>query len=395
MATILHIIPTYKPAYVYGGPVFSTSLICENLAREGHEVLMLTTRANGKTDLDVPANELQIVDGVPTIYFHRWTKDHSHFSPRLLWYVFKNCKKYDAVHIHSWWNLPVMFSVLICWLRGVRPVLSPRGMLSDFTFSENHSSAKAIFHKTAGLFLLKKTRLHLTSVSEQKECAHIGTESFVLPNYIELSPIIDFDKKGGREPVLRLLFLSRVHPKKNLEALLEALTKINFDFSLKIAGPGENDYIAGLKRLARKLGLESRIEWLGVLAGEEKFSAYAAADLFVLPSHNENFANVVIESLSAGTPVLVSEEVGLSEYVREKGLGWVCGKEAENIAAALDKIFQQKTKLRDMARQAVQTIQTDFSPKKLTEKYIARYLSREAAPQSVVDNIPPVNSDLF
>jgi len=370
---ILHIIPTYKPAYVYGGPIFSVSLICENLVREGHEVLMLTTTANGEKELEVPIGQVQNVDGVPTIYFARWTKDHTHFSPGLMWNVFVKCKKYDTVHIHSWWNIPVMVSVLLCWLRGVKPVLSPRGMLSDFTFGENHSSLKGIFHSTVGKFLLKKTRLHLTAEAEQKEIESLGADSFVLPNYIQLADPAMLEKKQERNSVFTMLFLSRVHPKKNLEGLFHALQNMGFDFRLKIAGMGEEGYIQELKTLAGTLGINEKIEWLGAVHGAEKVDAYASADLFVLPSFNENFANVVVESLSAGTPVMVSEAVGLAGYVKERSLGWICGTEAASIGQVLEQIFAESDKLEEVGQKAKEVVQVDFSPKALSQRYISEY----------------------
>jgi glycosyltransferase involved in cell wall biosynthesis len=389
---ILHVIGTYKPAYVYGGPIFSVSLLCENLAKAGHEVRMLTTTANGKFELEVPTGKIQRVDGVEVIYFKRWTGDHSHFSPGLFWQIWKDCKRYDAVHIHAWWNLPAIVSALICWLRGVKPVLSPRGMLSDFTFGKNHSSVKGIFHRTVGKFLLRKTKLHLTAEAEQQECRDIGAESFVLPNFIQTAD--DFNNPDRKDSTpgtgtFTLLFLSRIHEKKNLEGLLDALRKVSFEVKLQVAGNGEASYLEHLQDLAAANGIANRVQWLGELYDEDKFRCYAAADLFVLPSFNENFANVVIEALSAGTPVLVSEAVGLAEYVQEQDLGWTCGTGSDEIAAALEKALKAAAKREKIRRKAPAVIERDFSPKSLTQKYLKEYRrllpnvsSKTAKPQS-------------
>lgn len=367
---ILHIIPTYKPAYIYGGPIFSVSLLCENLAKAGHEVLMLTTTANGPNDLDVPKGIVQDVDGVPTIYYHRYTKDHSHLSPGLIWHLFRACRRYDAVHIHSWWNIPVICCVVACWLRGVRPVLSPRGMLSGFTFGKNNSSAKGMFHRTVGKFLLGKTRLHLTSEAEKAETAGIGNDSFVLPNFIQTAP--KALPHRPRQP-FTVAFLSRIHPKKNLEGLIGALAALPFDCKLHIAGMGETGYIDQLKKLAAEKGVAGKIEWAGELYDEEKFRFYAEADLFVLPSFNENFANVVIEVLSTGTPVLVSEEVGLAKYVLENSLGWTCGTDPQSIAKQLEAVANDQAALATIRQKAPGVIARDFSPKTLTEQYVKAY----------------------
>jgi len=371
---ILHLIPTYKPAYIYGGPIFSVSLLCENLAAAGHEVKMLTTTANGRHELDVPIGVPQNVDGVTTLYFRRWTKDHSQFSPALIWQLWKDCRRYDVVHFHSWWNIPTLASVLICWVRGVKPVLSPRGMLSDFSFEKNHASLKSLFHRTAGRFLLRKTCLHLTSEAEKAEVAGIGGESFILPNFIQLAP----DTQSlitNHQSSFTLFFLSRIHPKKNLESLIEALSQVDFDFRFQIAGIGEESYIRQLKAFIHSKQVTEKVEWLGPLHGEEKFRHYAAANLFVLPSINENFANVVIEVLSTGTPVLVSQGVGLAAYVKENNLGWTCGTTPQEIAQALSTIVPDKKKQQAIRQAAPAIIRRDFSPEALTQRYTGAYQS--------------------
>lgn len=373
---ILHIIGTYKPAYIYGGPIFSVSLLCENLAKAGHLVEVFTTTANGPEELDVPIGQKMRLDGVTVTYFQRLTKDHSHLSPGMFWQVWKRCQEFDVVHVHAWWNLPAIVSVLVCWLRGVKPVLSPRGMLSGFSFEKSNASVKAIFHRTIGRFLLKKTTLHLTAEAEREETSGIGAESFVLPNLIQIGNA----KSGHRSPVtgqqspFNLIFLSRIHPKKNLEGLFEALTKVSFDYRLQIAGKGEEaGYAEQLAALAASKGISQKIEWLGEVYDAEKFRRYAAADLFVLPSFNENFANVVIEALSAGTPVLVSKEVGLAKYISENDLGWTCATGPVEIAAALEEIFSNEKKRAEIRAKAPVVIERDFSPRALTEKYLETY----------------------
>lgn len=373
---ILQVLPTYKPAYVYGGTVFCVSLMCESYVKAGHEVLMLTTTANGKEELDVPPGQVQSVDGVPVIYFNRWTKDHSQFSPGLLMSLWKNCKKYDVVHIHSWWNLSVIFSVLICWLRGVKPILSPHGMLSDFSFNKNHGFLKGNFHKYIGSFLLRQTKLHLTSEAEQVQLGSINDNNFVLPNFIEMSPVQTTTKKENE--IFTMVFLSRIHPKKNIEGLIEAMSKVDFDVRLQLIGGGEEEYIETLKRKAAENKVGDKIEWLGELLGDIKFKYLAEADLFVLPSHNENFALVVTEALSAGTPVLISKYVGLAKYVATNDLGWICDIDSENVADVLTEAHGDLGKRKAISARAPKVVQGDFSPEALTKKYMTYYEGKQS-----------------
>ncbi|MEP6794892.1 MAG: glycosyltransferase, partial [Saprospiraceae bacterium] len=106
---ILFIIPSYKPAYIYGGPIRSVSTLCEALAEAGHQVNVFTTTANGKTELDViPGNEYN-VEGVHVTYFKRQTKDHTNLSAGLFRKVLDDCQRFDIIHIQSWWNFVAVF----------------------------------------------------------------------------------------------------------------------------------------------------------------------------------------------------------------------------------------------------------------------------------------------
>src|SRR5690606_2561109 len=112
--------------YIYGGPIYSVSTLCETLSLQGHQVDVLTTKANGKTELSVISNKPYTVDGVEVFYFNRQTKDLSHFSLGLLLHLWKQGKHYQIIHIHSWWNFVALFSVCICKIRGFKFMLSPR-----------------------------------------------------------------------------------------------------------------------------------------------------------------------------------------------------------------------------------------------------------------------------
>jgi glycosyltransferase involved in cell wall biosynthesis len=377
---LLHIIPTYKPAYCYGGPVVSIGLLCENLVAKGNcQVTVLSTTANGKKELPVYKHEPKLVEGVNVYYFPRWTKDHSMLSPALLWYLFKNARRFDAVHIHSWWNLSVLFATMVCILRGVKPVLSPRGMLSSFSIKGRF---KPTFHKIIGKNLLKQTFLHSTSPQETKEClAWIPNWQHTdLPNFLDtpiLSPPSVFVEKNGqatpKSKTFRLLFLSRIHQKKGVELLFDALAQVPFEWSLNMAGDGETEYIEQLKQRSKTLNIDHKINWLGWVNPDERASIFGVADLLVLPSYNENFANVIIESLAAGTPVLVSKYVGLSEYVAANDLGWVCDTTVESLKNTLMEANNQIEHRQHISERSSQKIQQDFDPSVLVQRYVKMY----------------------
>jgi glycosyltransferase involved in cell wall biosynthesis len=264
-------------------------------------------------------------------------------------------------------------------LRGVKPILSPRGMLSSFTIKGRF---KPHFHRFLGKYLLKNTYLHTTSAQEARECLILIPDwSYTnLPNLLD-TPLMDFlpqktklnSHKTLENKPFQLLFLSRLHEKKGVELLFEALSKVPFDWSLNIAGGGEIDYLKQLKTHSKNLRIDLKINWLGWVNAQERTSVFETADLLVLPSHNENFANVVIESLATGTPVLVSQYVGLSDYVAEKKLGWVCDTTVESIREKLIESYTQAAQRAHIAAHSSAHIHRDFDPSVLIEKYVKMY----------------------
>ena len=123
-----------------------------------------------------------------------------------------------------------------------------------------------------------------------------------------------------------LLFLSRIHPKKGVDLLIEAFAAIASSdpaLQLVIAGPDQVDWQAGLQQRSAELGIADRISWLGMLSGDLKWGAYRSAELFCLPSHQENFGVVVAEALACGLPVAISEPANIAADVAQAGAGIV------------------------------------------------------------------------
>ena len=378
---ILQVNASYKPAYVYGGPTMSVSRLSEQLIKAGCTIYVYTTAANGLAELPVSCNIQTIIDNVPVIYFERITKDHTHFSPTLLKHLWKEVKDFDVVHIHAWWNL---VSVLSCWIaitRGIPVVISPRGTLSRYSFDNKNSLAKQILHNLFGKWLLNKSSFHVTSEQEKQAIEAIISHKRIatIYNFVNVPEISTHHKfEGLGNSPLKLLFFSRIEEKKGLDLLLNSLKSVKISYHLTVAGDGENNYVKRLKLLAANNGLSDHISWIGFQT-VGKFNLIQQHDLMILPSHDENFGNVVIESLSMGTPVLISKSVGLADYVASKGLGWICKLDQTEISAYINNISEQKDKRSEIRRLAPTIIRNDFNEASLTEKYISMY-------RQIIDN---------
>ncbi len=367
---ILIITPSYKPAFIYGGPIFSVAYLSENLSINNN-VLVVSTTANGKTELNISTTVIQNVEGVNVLFFNRQTKDHSHLSFDLLSYLWNNGNKYEVIHIQSWWNLVALFSAFICKLRSWNYIVSPRGMLSPYTYQA--STLKKIIHFLLGDFLLRSAKIHLTSVDEQNKVLDLNPKykTFVIPNFIDTNvPHI----KKSKSTTFRILFLGRIHQKKGVDILLKSLIKLDFNFELNIVGEGESDYLSSLKKIINENNLFDKVNWLGAKHGLEKYELYANSDLMVLPSQDENFANSVLESLMFGTPVVLSTNVGLSSFVKTNNLGWVYNGNENELASCIKNAYLSSETREEIENISREMVLKEFDSSKLTQEYLNNYI---------------------
>jgi glycosyltransferase involved in cell wall biosynthesis len=369
---ILFVVPSYKPAFIYGGTIVAIARLAEILVEQGHRVTVYTTTANGKEELNVPCNVPVVVDGVEVYYFSRITKDHTHISLSLYKHLFKTIEQFDAVHIHSWWNLLVIGAASICKYKGVKYIVSPHGMLSKYIMETNNSLLKRAVHFFIGRKLLKASYLHVSTEMELAESRLVipKWKASIITNPVTM-PVKDYLRKENT--VFTIGFLSRIDPKKGLDVLIKALANFTVPFKLLIAGSGEDTYVESLKQLTIDCAIEQKVEWVGWKNGEAKFDFLTSLDLFALTSHSENFAIVVVESLSVGTPVLLSNNVGLYKYVEENDFGWVTGMDIRSITESIQRSYIEKDKRNQINVAGKMKIASEYNDAYIANKYIEMY----------------------
>ena len=183
----------------------------------------------------------------------------------------------------------------------------------------------------------------------------------------KLSPD-DINSFYSRYPSLRgqqiFLFLGRIHPKKGVDLLVRALADAvaqQTSCHLALAGPVDRDYQRHLLSLIDSLGLDSNVTWTGPLSGPMKWAAFRVAQLFCLPSHQENFGVAVAEALSVGLPVCISSSVNISDLVAQAGAGLVHPDTINGTSEALLRWLQTPTAIRSsMSQSALQLFQSQF-----------------------------------
>ena len=147
-----------------------------------------------------------------------------------------------------------------------------------------------------------------------------------------------------------------------------------------MAGAGSEAYTQELHALAAEVGNAANITWVGWKSGEDKFAFLAELDLFALTSHSENFAIVVIEALATGTPVLISDQVGLYQYVQEHDYGWVTSLDPAQLVPTLQAAMRDHAKRQRIAATAPALIRREYDDRTLARHYLDLYQTPVAHP---------------
>lgn len=257
------------------------------------------------------------------------------------------------LHVHGLWLLPNAYPARIKGSRPATPVIhAPRGMLGLAALQISKWRKRIVWSMWQRGALEAADCIHATAMSEYEEIRSTGLRNpvAIVPNGIDISDRLLETVPLARPQQRTILSLGRLHPKKALDVLVRAWASLEPRYPswrVRIVGPAEVGYDDELRRLAYALGI-SRLTVEGPLFGDAKSEAYRAADLFVLPTLNENFGLVVAEALAAGVPVICSTGAPWSGLVTERCGWWIDqgpGPLAEALAAALSMSPEERTQM--------------------------------------------------
>ncbi len=331
---ILHVIPSV--AARYGGPSIAVVEMCRALNERGVSTLIATTDADGDGRLDVKLEKLSMYQDVETIFFSRQWSEAVKYSRPLARWLTRNVRYFDAVHIHAVFSHACLSASTACRPESVPYIVRPLGTLDPWSLSQKRRR-KQLFLNSGGRRMLKEaSAIHYTTQSEMRLAEQaLGLQhGVVIPlgvdeAYFERAHSTDsLSERHPEDEHPYVLVLSRLHPKKGLELLIDVFLQLarstEFEsWKLLIAGDGDADYVASLRQQAAEGGASARVLFKGWLDGEAKISALRGAALLALPSRQENFGLCVAEALACGTPVLVSRHVNLADEIEKAGCGWV------------------------------------------------------------------------
>lgn len=349
---VLHVISGISP--VAGGTATALVALARAQKRAGLDVGVFSTFLDAPDDTRkaLEADGIAVTEiGPAKRPLHR----HPDIVPRLR----ETMPAYDVVHVHALWEEVQHQAARVAQATGKPYVITPHGMLDPWSLRQSKWKKRAYLTLRLRKNLNRAGAIHYTSEIERDLAAPLALEprKIVEPNGVDLAEFDDLPSRGAfraKHPELAaarqiVLFLSRVHPKKGLDLLVPAFAQAApaADAALVIVGPDSDGYADTVRAAAKQHGVADRVFFTGMLRGRDRVEAFVDADLFVLPSYQENFGIAVVEALASGCPVLISDQVNIHREITAGHVGAVVPTQTEAVARELRRWLSDDPLRRD------------------------------------------------
>jgi glycosyltransferase involved in cell wall biosynthesis len=345
---------------------------------------------------DGPESADHITEQWPELPIHGFPRQAPHHywrSPALRRWLRDEVASYDVIVVNGLFKFPFVDAAGAARRANVPYLVQPHGSLDPYDLRKHRVLKEWVYGPLVARRLLRNAAgVVVTSERERRHLVTYGVDCHV--SVVPL-PVVGPAAAGDGARIRRsigvddaapvVLFLSRIDPKKGLERLLEALRALSGShpgLTLVIVGAAEDaSYEAGLRKLSVDLDVSESVVWAGLLLGEDKWDAFAAGDVFALPSDYENFGIVVLEALLAERPIVISEGVDISDELAAAGVAYLCGQDVPSLVSKLDEALTDGSRSADMARRGRTVVEASFSPDAATAAAIAAY-EAAASPKS-------------
>ena len=383
---MLHVIPAI--ASRYGGPSYAVTALAKALIQRDVHVVIATTDADGAGRLSVPIDTPTERNRIPIRYFPRQCSEAFKYSRPMARWLKENVENFDLVHIHAIFSHSSVAAYKACKEKDIPYIVRPLGTLDPSTIRRK-ALRKRLFQIAWGRDMLScAAKIHY-STNREKELVEssLGTSGgIVVPIGINLCPEATLTAKAnnpmpsmtGTDPYI--IFLGRLDPIKNVELLIDAFSEVTSsdglqNWRLLIVGDGNPEYVTSLRLRARLTSAGSRIQFPGWLIGSPKTEAISGAELFALTSRHENFGRAVVEAMSQGVPVLISDNVFVADDVREFEAGWVASGSLDEVVRILREAVSDDKKRQRRGVRARQLVSRKFDVNLSAENMVTCYES--------------------
>ncbi|MEO7741957.1 MAG: glycosyltransferase [Usitatibacter sp.] len=369
---VLIVMPCYRPATRFGGPIGSVHSLAVALRSLGHEVAVFATNSNGPCDLPVALGVAHDIDGVQVTYFPvRWPRSYFR-SPSLKEALRARARGFDVGYLPWLYVYTTTAAASEFTRQGVPFVISPRGMLDRKMIEK-----KGRLRKTAYLSLVgsrhfrRAAAIHFTSPLERdlSWARFDEARTWVIPNGLDI--VADLRPDRWPDPIAGLgrnrqvvLFLGRLSYIKGLDLLAAAWPLVARGAPLAhlvLAGPDDEHLYGPFQREIARAGAHASVSYVGLVDDDQKAALMRRCVLLVAPSHSDSFGMSVLEAMSQGKPVVVSRHVGISPEVEASGGGRVVASDAEELASAILEIIHRPDMAREMGASGKALVETRFS----------------------------------
>lgn len=372
---ILHVVPSFHPSW--GGTSKMVKIISKELVKKGHEVVVCTSNFGYEHN----KINVQNMDGV-TIRFFRNVDPYFARSLKICadlgiaTFLKDEIMFFDVVHLHEFRTFQNILVYYYARKYDVPCVLQTHGSLPRII---EKKMLKQVYDVFFGYRLLRNaSKVIALTRMEANQYRSMGVPKKkikIIPNGIDLSEYSNlpstgsFKEKFGLDKNLRMvLYLGRIHRIKGIDILVEAFASVieNLDdVMLVVVGP-DDGYLGELEALIKALNIEDKVIITGPMYGEDKLEAYVDADVYVLPSRYETFPMTVLEALACGTPIILTENCGLSDLIRDN-VGLVVTPDSTKLTEALLKLLLDSDE-QNMFRQKGKTLINEFNISKTIAK---------------------------
>lgn len=387
---VLHVITTLDPNH--GGPPAVALRIAAAQAAAGHQAAIVAYDTPGGEDRI--ERSLGSIPGVRGVKLHRvrapgWSERVlGHEAARTIRALLAS---HDVVHCHGVWDTIVRVAAGEARGAGRAYAVTPHGMLDPWCLGATPAKR---FKKHAALALAYRRMLngaaflHVLNRDERDLMAPLGLHppTEVVPNGVFIEEFTNLPPRGSFSQARAelsgkpyLLFLSRLHPKKGLDLLVQGFAMVAGEIpelQLVIAGP-DDGVLAGLRERVRSLGVAERVHTVGPLYGQDKAAALVGAEAFCLTSRQEGFSMAVTEAMAARVPVIVSDQCHFPE-VEEAGAGRITKLDPVHIARAVCEVMADPAARAAMGLAGRALVESRFTWPRIAET-LTRAYSRHAS----------------
>ena len=368
---VLSVVPSYYPAKIYGGTIFSIHETNQEICKSNKNIKIdvLTTTANGRVRLKNKKNKLiRYLKNYSVFYCH--DEIINRFSLSFIFKLQNKIKESDILHLQDIFSYFAILTVFFSYFYNKKIIISPRGSLSEWSLKSKYF----ILKKLIFLFIIKIKKnifWHVTSNLEKNDLKKLGIKENirVIENFAFKPSFIKIKKKWWIQKLdkkkIALGFLGRMDKKKRVDLLLNSFCKANTNnLTLSIAGIEKKQMNTIVRE---KKYLNKRVYFLSYL-DKTKYNYLSSLDYFIMLSENENFGNVYLESLVSGTPIITSKFTPFKN-VANFSSGHVLDLNENKIINFLKKLDQNKIKKIKVSRKYI----SQFNKKNIIFKFYSFY----------------------